>query len=67
MKSLRKFVRSHASFVDHVPGKSTSPCFPWEEEEGSYAHLVMFIRKMRDGTGLEPSCPVEREEVRRPP
>ena len=50
VKSLRKFVRSHASFVDHVPGKSASPCFPWEEEEGAYVHQVMFIREMWDVT-----------------
>ena len=52
VKSLRKFVRSHASFVDHVQGKSAGPCFPWEEEEGPYVHQVMFIRnrKMWDVT-----------------
>ena len=57
VKSLRKFVRSHAFFVTHVPGKSTGTCFPWkhglveeEEEEGASVHHVMFIRKMWDAT-----------------
>ena len=28
VKSMRKFVRSHASFVDHVPEKSAGTCNP---------------------------------------
>ena len=82
MKSLRKFLRSHASFVTHVPGKSAGPSLPWKhglvEEEEEKRRLCSPRHVYQEDAGrdilalywnptVQNSPCGEKEEVRRSP
>lgn len=80
VKSLRKFLRSHASFVTHVLGKSADPCLPWKhglvEEQEEERRLCSPRHVYQEDAGRDilalywnptvQNAPcVEKEEVRR--